>query len=96
MPYIKQEDRDFVDETLDELIRKMPAMKSDLDVDGMANYVIIRILDKLYGNRYFELNRAMGVLACAQAEFYRRRAVPYEDKKIEQNGDVFKRKIKTK
>jgi hypothetical protein len=37
---------------------------------------------------YERLNRAMGVLACVQAEFYRRVAAPYEDQKIAENGDV--------
>ena len=34
------------------------------------------------------LNEVMGVLACAQAELYRIRAAPYEDKKSIENGPV--------
>jgi len=30
----------------------------------------------------------MGVLECVKQEFYRRRAVPYEEEKIEENGDI--------
>ena len=30
----------------------------------------------------------MGVLECCKLEFYRRVAAPYEDIKIEENGDV--------
>ena len=30
-----------------------------------------------------------GALRCAQMEFYRRVAAPYEDKKIQENGDVY-------
>jgi len=31
----------------------------------------------------------MGVLECIKQEFYRRAVAPYEDKKKEENGDVY-------
>ena len=31
----------------------------------------------------------VGVLECAKLELYRRMAAPYEDEKIEDNGDVY-------
>jgi len=31
----------------------------------------------------------VGVLECAKMELYRRVAAPYEDKKKEENGDVY-------
>jgi hypothetical protein len=31
----------------------------------------------------------MGALVCAMLEFYRRRAVPYEEGKIKLNGDAY-------
>ena len=37
---------------------------------------------------YFTYNRSMGVLASAQAEWYRHRIAPYEDQRIAENGDV--------
>lgn len=37
---------------------------------------------------YQTCNDIMGALAGAQMEFYRRTVAPYEDKKIEENGDV--------
>ena len=38
---------------------------------------------------YSRYNAAMGVLACAQQELYRRLIAPYEDQKILENGDVY-------
>jgi hypothetical protein len=45
-------------------------------------------LKEVYPKKYFHLNRAMGVLAAIQAEFYRRVTAPYKDTKISENGDV--------
>lgn len=59
---------------------------------GELNY-LITLLCKEYlerkGQRYATLNEIVGVLECAKLEFYRRAAAPYEDKKIEENGDVY-------
>jgi hypothetical protein len=41
------------------------------------------------GLSYKSINDVIGVLECVKQEFYRRIAVPYEDKKIEQNGDIY-------
>jgi hypothetical protein len=40
------------------------------------------------GRNYANFNEIMGVLSCVAQEFYRRWAVPYEDQKIRENGDV--------
>lgn len=59
---------------------------------GELNYAITRLLIEYhYGNggRYAQINDVMGACAGAQAEFYRRVAAPYEDKKIRENGDVY-------
>jgi len=40
---------------------------------------------------YSEYNEIIGILECAKMEVYRRLVVPYEDKKIEQNTDVFEK-----
>jgi len=87
MPYIAKDDRPRFDETLDELIKTLKERPVE-NVDGDINYCVTRILKEVYPLRYFNLNRAMGVLSCIQQEFYRRVAAPYEDTKIEQNGDV--------
>ena len=87
MPYIKKEDRPQLDEFLQPLIahlRKLPLEEQD----GALNYTVTKILKELYEPRYFNYNRAMGVLSSIQAEWYRRDIAPYEDKKIIENGDV--------
>lgn len=37
---------------------------------------------------YQDLNDVIGALEAAKLEFYRRKVVPYEDSKIEENGDL--------
>ncbi|MDP7157392.1 MAG: hypothetical protein QF922_04125 [SAR324 cluster bacterium] len=56
--------------------------------DGELNYIITRILKETYPQRYHTINRAIGVLEACKLEYYRRVAAPYEDTKIQQNGDV--------
>ena len=85
MPYIRAELRPDIDRLIAPLIEHLAAAD-----DGSVNYAITRLLHGVYGRevRYERLNRAMGVLGCVQAEFYRRVAAPYEDQKIAENGDV--------
>ena len=87
MPYITQEDRPQYDKVLEELIGLLKE-KPPESVDGHLNYVVTRVIKEVYPLRYYHVNKAMGVLECIQHEFYRRVAAPYEDTKIEQNGDV--------
>jgi hypothetical protein len=87
MPYITQEDRPQYDKVLEELIGLLKE-KPPESVDGHLNYVVTRVIKEVYPLRYYHINKAMGVLECIQHEFYRRVAAPYEDTKIEQNGDV--------
>jgi len=64
---------------------------------GELNYLISRALNEYIlmhgGLRYNTINDCIGVLECAKLELYRRVAAPYEDKKIEENSDVYDRKI---
>ena len=87
MPYITQEDRPQYDKVLAELIGLLKE-KPPESIDGHLNYVVTRVIKEVYPLRYYHVNKAMGVLECIQHEFYRRVAAPYEDTKIEQNGDV--------
>ena len=59
---------------------------------GELNYVISSLVDEYlqeYGKNYTNINEVIGVLECAKLELYRRVAAPYEDDKIDQNGDVY-------
>lgn len=63
---------------------------------GELNYMITRLLDSYLvtqGLSYTSLNAAIGVLACASLELYRRLAVPYEDQKARDNGEVYVAKV---
>ncbi len=65
---------------------------------GELNYCVTRLMieychDKL---SYKDVNDAIGAVECAKLEFYRRMAVPYEDIKISENGDVYTQKIEGK
>ena len=85
MPYIKQEDRDKLEGTFDD--REWFANSA-----GDLNYQFTQLINKYIeteGLRYQQINDIVGALEGAKAEFYRRVVVPYEDKKIEENGDVY-------
>ena len=87
MPYILKENREKYNALLEELIGILKKQPLD-QVDGEINYIVTKILKEVYPLRYFNLNRAVGVLESCKLEFYRRVVGPYEDKKIEENGDV--------
>ena len=59
---------------------------------GELNYVYTRLLDRVLGNNpsYEDINTIVGVLECCLQEVYRRVAGPYEDRKVSENGDVFR------
>lgn len=84
MPYIPEKDR----EKFDKLI---VGISLNIKNPGELNYVITKILHKLvqeWGRSYLTYNELIGVLDCVKQEFYRRQVIPYENEKIEQNGDV--------
>jgi hypothetical protein len=87
MPYIKPERRKKYTKVLNELVNVLKALPPE-EVDGELNYVVTRILKEVYPLRYYHINKAVGVLECIKQEFYRRVAIPYEDTKIRESGDV--------
>lgn len=91
MPYIKNEDRQHVDELIEKLSHEV-RLYDEKDKLGVLNYCISRLLSKSLvkpsGWRYYLLNNAIGVLECVKQELYRRVIGPYEDKAIDKNGDI--------
>lgn len=83
MPYIKQEDRKRVTPIYVE--GRYPTTPGEL------NYIITELVWEYYhkGANYQAINDILGALEGAKLEFYRRVAAPYEDGKIEENGDVY-------
>jgi len=78
MPYIREEFRKIA---------------NTIPIDaGELNYKLTNvILDYLSrnGNKYNVMNEIVGVLEQVKDEFQRRIIHPYEDKKINENGDVY-------
>tara|TARA_R110000851_G_scaffold151639_1_gene292921 strand:- start:425 stop:706 length:282 start_codon:yes stop_codon:yes gene_type:complete len=88
MPYIKKEQRN----DLDDLIASLTTELRNGDFRGRLNYTISSVLEGLLeanGTSYRLINDMIGVLECAKLELYRRVAIPYEDLKIVENGDVY-------
>jgi len=96
MPYIKQADRK---KFCYQPVKLGPNADIDLveatggccDTAGDLNYaftVIIQQYLKNHGLNYQHINDCVGALEGAKLELYRRVAAPYEDAKIEENGDV--------
>ena len=88
MPYITPVSRES-------FVPALNLLKTRIEYNGITpgdlNYLITKIVhmyveDK--GLSYTFLNDVVGVLESAKAEFQRRVVAPYEDKKIEENGDV--------
>jgi hypothetical protein len=84
MPYIKEERRLRLNESIMRLGERIKE-------PGELNYVfycLAREYVKKFGLSYKILNEVIGVFAACKAEFIRRVVSPYEDKKIEENGDI--------
>ena len=85
MPYIKQIDRDRLDPQINALASKINTEARA----GELNYIINQLMLKLIGKgKYSDINELIGAIDCAKLEFYRRKAVPYEDEKAKENGDL--------
>lgn len=90
MPYIKEEDRMKYQHDLMSLNARLTV--NDEIPEGELNFLISTVIADLinhYGLNYANANKLMGVLECAKLELYRRLVAPYEDKKIDENGDVY-------
>lgn len=90
MPYITKERRDYFKSLTDNIEQLNSCTPGDL------NYLITTLIlayVKLKGKDYTHLNDVVGALESAKVEFQRRVVAPYEDLKIHNNGDVY-RKLK--
>ena len=79
MPYIKKDNRLAID-------------LGDVPLDaGELNYLFTTLCHEYWersGRNYQAFNDIIGALEGCKLELYRRKVAPYEDKKIEENGDV--------
>jgi len=84
MPYIKESQRS-------ELRKQLTGIVNRHTTSGDLNFILTTIIGEYIiktGLHYNEINDVMGALQGCLLEFYRRVAIPYEDSKIAENGDV--------
>lgn len=80
MPYIPTDERAGINAT------------GQLLSSGQLNYMLTQVVNEYiaqHGLNYRTINDVIGALEGAKLELYRRVAAPYEDKKIQENGDVY-------
>lgn len=59
---------------------------------GELNFLLTTMCRRYFNKsarNYEAINSIIGALECCKQEYYRRIAVPYEQSKIESNGDVY-------
>jgi hypothetical protein len=82
MPYIVQDRRDEL-ETILWLMRE-----KDIKADGDLNYILFAFVRRYLPESYNSIKNFCGELRQCATEIERRILAPYEDMKIEENGDV--------
>jgi hypothetical protein len=88
MPYVTQNRREELDSLTEELTWAI--RRGDLDLAaGDLNYLFTQIMLATRPARYADYNALIGMLECCKLELYRRAVATYEDKKINENGDVY-------
>jgi len=97
MPYIAEELRPELDPLIDELAERLAAQAKAAGYDGaftgLLNYACTRlalgVMRRRFGGlRYWLIAALTGVFHNMATEFYRRLAIPYEDRQMAQSGDV--------
>jgi len=86
MPYIAQDRRRAI-------VKKAYLDMTEIDKAGELNYAITILIQQYSHNKgklsYQTINDIIGALEGVKQEFYRRVAVPYEEAKIKENGEVY-------
>ena len=97
MPYIAPELRRELDPLIDMLANRLAVQAEAAGADGaftgLLNYACTRlalaVIHRRFGRlRYWIIAALTGVFHNMATEFYRRLAVPYEDRQMRQSGDV--------
>ena len=82
MPYIKQESRQKMDEVVDAMV------EAGVLANGDLNYILYKFCKYYIKPSYGNYKNFCGELNECATEIRRRMTAPYEDVKIEENGDV--------
>ena len=90
MPYIKPKDREKFNGVLNN-IRNI--IKEENINAGELNYLLSSIVGEFAYNQgqpcYQKYNDALGALEGVKLELYRKQIATYEDKKVEENGELY-------
>lgn len=89
MPYITESRRKELGPYIVPLFNEL--QKFGAISDGEVNYVITRLIKHwwMLNPRYARISDILGCLSAVAREFYRKVAVPYEDEKAAENGEVY-------
>lgn len=84
MPYIHESKRSY-------LKGYLSTLGPHINFSGTLNYVLTKIVWAYWrrSQDYQAINDILGALDGVGKEFYRRVAVPYENSKLAENGDVY-------
>jgi len=94
MPYIGKEVRADYDELtikkFRDWMRTRARQGESKTLPGDINWLISSVIWAVFdvNPSYRAGNEIMGILESVKQEFYRKKLGPYEDKKIEENGDL--------
>ena len=92
MPYIKKERREPLWRAHDKYSTYPVLEVALIENPGELNFAITKMVTyyiQKKGLSYAVLNEVLGVLTAVTFELYRRLAVPYENAKMAENGDVY-------
>lgn len=88
MPYIKKEKRGWFNGYINAIVNLIVRREKN-DTNSLVAYVIYKIIKYIYGKPSWEvMSDGIKVLDSVKEEFRRRELFPYENRKIEENGDV--------
>ncbi len=95
MPYIDDRDKTVYDQGLNEITDAFARVGAS---DGDLNYVLTKVAMAwlLYHQppyNYTLRGKVLLAFEAAKLEFYRRVMAPYEDRKREENGDVYPEEV---
>lgn len=91
MPYLKYKDKEKVTDNGGLQLENYYSKLSAPDFAGHINYLnfwLIKNWIQKNGKKYHIFALFVGTLVCCVFEVYRRLVTPYEESKIQENGDV--------
>ena len=86
MPYLAEQNKAYFDDLVKQL------KKTVIANGGELNFLVAQLVSQYFvthSKNYAAINEVMGALESTKLEFYRRVAAPYEDQKIELNGEAY-------